>query len=111
MMGLRGVGRLDASQYLPVAFEDLVREPRRALETIGDFFELPRGAGWIDEAVALVERDVQTRFHRLPSAGQEALDRACLPGRLALGQVESDWIYPTIDRINALEADRPKVAG
>jgi putative sulfotransferase len=106
MLGLKGVGKLDARQYLSIAFEELVRDPRRALNLIGDFFELPGREGWVDDAIALVHKGVPTRFHRLPPAQQEALDRACFPGRLALGQVKSDWIYPTIDRINALETDR-----
>jgi putative sulfotransferase len=110
MMGLQGIGALDASQYLAIAFEDFVRDPRRALHGIGDFFELPERGRWVDDAIALVEREVPTRFDRLPPDQRDALDRACLPGRLALRQVESDWIHATVDRINALQRLRPEAA-
>jgi putative sulfotransferase len=86
--GFRGLGRLNADQYLEVRFEDLVAKPREVLRAIRDFFELDAGQGeWIDRAAALVRGIPPTRFEKLSAREQERLSDACRVGQQLLGQL------------------------
>ncbi len=106
LMGFKAFATMRPDQLLFMAFEDVLADPYRALKTINDWFELPSRPGWMDDAVAQLEKEVPTRYQTLSQADQEALDAACRPGRLLLGQTDSKWIFETMDRASAIEARR-----
>ena len=54
LRGFASVKRLDARQYAEVSFEDLQASPKRVLDTIVDFFDLPGDDGWMKDAIALL---------------------------------------------------------
>ncbi len=85
--GYRARDRLDAGQYMEVAFEELVRHPREVLGKINEFFELGDAQdGWIERAAELVRGVPPTRFERLSGQQQERLAEACRPGQQLVGQ-------------------------
>ena len=84
--GMDVLAGLDPADVLELRFEDLVVEPRPALEAMADFFELPGGRGWIDDACALVKGLPPTRFEHLTPAEQQKLTEACRPGMARLGR-------------------------
>jgi putative sulfotransferase len=104
VMGFRGLSRLNSSQRLDIRFEDLVIQPRRTLERIADFLQLPGGADWIDAAARLVDRQPPQRFRNLPRHQQEALTKSCEVGQLLLGRADSAWIKPTLQLIKEVAA-------
>ncbi len=84
--GYRAVRRLDADQYLELVFEELVAEPRAALERIAGFFELPANGDWIDRAAALIHGSPPTRFGGLGEDDQRRLAEACRTGQQLVGR-------------------------
>lgn len=52
--GFASVKRLDARQYSEVSFEDLQADPRQVLGEIVEFFDLPSGDAWMDDAIELL---------------------------------------------------------
>jgi hypothetical protein len=52
--GFASVKRLSVEQYSEISFEDLQAEPRRVLRHIVDFFSLPGGEGWMEDAISLL---------------------------------------------------------
>jgi hypothetical protein len=85
--GMQALAQLDAADVMELRFEDLVREPRPALEALAAFFELPDPHGdWIAEACALVQGLPPTHFNGLAPREQELLVEACAPGMSRLGR-------------------------
>jgi hypothetical protein len=84
--GARARAAMRDDQYMEVTFEELIVDPKRVLASIGDFFELGDGGGWLDRAAALVRGVPPTRFDRLPPHERERLAEACRPGMELLGR-------------------------
>lgn len=84
--GAQALAGMSSDQHLAVSFEELIGDPKRVLQSIGDFFELGDGRGWLDRAAALVRGTPPTRFDTLPSDEQRRLAEACLPGMRLLGR-------------------------
>jgi len=84
--GAQARAALAPEQYLEVTFEDLIAGSKRVLGSIGDFFELGDGGGWLDRAEALVRGVPPTRFDKLPPAERIRLAKACRPGMELLGR-------------------------
>ncbi|TFG95739.1 MAG: hypothetical protein E4H11_04535 [Myxococcales bacterium] len=83
--GYEMVPRIPSERWCEVRFEDLVSNPRAALETVRDFFALgPDRNGWIPRATALVRGSPAPRLDELPLAEQQALAAACSVGRKLL---------------------------
>lgn len=88
LRGYRAVPRLDADQWLDVAFEDLATDPVPTLERIADFFELPADRGFAERAAARVRGLPPSRLGDLDDAGRAELETACRPGQLLLGRID-----------------------
>ena len=88
LRGFRALPELDRAQYLPVRFEDLVRDPAPVLRTIGAFLELDDDADFIEHACALVRGApaCPVRRPRARRAGRAA--RSLPPGQVLLGRAE-----------------------
>lgn len=84
--GAQAAAGLTSDQYLQVGFEDLLADPKRVLGSIGDFFELGDGGGWLDRAAALVRGTPSTRFDKLLPEERVRLAEACLPGMQLVGR-------------------------
>jgi hypothetical protein len=86
--GFASVKRLDVEQYAEVSFEDLQADPRRVLRAIVDFFELPGGDAWMDEAIGLLTPGKAGRA--TPSAEEAEQVRAlCHPALVLLDREAS----------------------
>jgi putative sulfotransferase len=81
--GLAARPRIAPGGYRELRFEDVVRDPARALREVADFFELTPG-DWMARAEALVAGAPPARFPALSDADRDALARACEPGRALL---------------------------
>jgi len=86
LRGYRALPKLDADRYREIRFEDLVARPREVLAEVADFFALPEGGAWIDEAAALVGAAPALRAPDLPEAERAALEAVCRPGQVLLGR-------------------------
>jgi putative sulfotransferase len=97
--GMAAREQLPEDRYLEVRFEELLADPREALERIGDFFALDSDSdsddsyssdsdreGWVERAGALVRGTPAARRKDLPSDERERLEAACLPGMRLLGR-------------------------
>jgi hypothetical protein len=85
--GHAALPRIPAERWCELRFEDLVANPRAALETVRDFFALgPDRNAWIPRAAALVHGTPPPRLQKLPPAEQQALAAACALGRRVLGR-------------------------
>jgi hypothetical protein len=78
--GARARAALDDGRYMEIAFEELIADPTRVLRSIGDFFELGDGGGWLDRAAGLVRGVPPARFDKLPADERARLAEACRPG-------------------------------
>lgn len=54
LRGFTSLKKLDAEQYAEVSFEDLQADPKRVLSQIVEFFDLPEGDVWMNEAASLL---------------------------------------------------------
>lgn len=71
---------LGSDQLLTLAFEDLVRSPRKFLPLIADFFDLPSAApNWVDDAAGLIHGIPRPRYGQLSAQEKAPLDAACQP--------------------------------
>lgn len=86
--GFRALAALDPTQYLAVAFEDLLHAPAREIERIAAFFELPADPGFADRAAGLVQDEPPSRFGALTTDEQAELAAACRPGQVLLGRAD-----------------------
>ena len=86
LRGFHDVPRLDADQWLDVAFEDLVADPVPVLERIAAFFELPDDPGFAPRAAERVRGLPPPRVDALDDAERVELLAACRPGQLLLGR-------------------------
>lgn len=84
--GLPAAGRLHATQYREVRFEDVIARPEETLREIAEFFDIDAGGGWRERAAALVRGVPPTRYDALPADEQERLAGACRPGMQLLGR-------------------------
>jgi len=89
--GCRAIAKLDPSQHMALAFEDLVLDPEHELEAITDFFELhgDRRAAR-RSAAALVRGTPPARFETLTREEQHQLREACAPGMRLLGRCDRE---------------------
>ena len=86
--GFASVKRLDVDQYAEISFEDLQADPRQTLRRIVDFFELPGGEEWMDEAVELLVSGKAGRA--TPTVDEAEQIRAlCHPALVLLDREES----------------------
>lgn len=103
-VGYQTFSKLAPSNYLEVAFEDLVGHPQREMGRIAEFFELPDHDGWMDEAAAMVSaEEVHSNVGGLSAAQQESILRTCQPGRILLGRYQHPWIHPTLKAIKEIQ--------
>lgn len=78
---------IGSDRYQELRFEDLLRDPRAALEGIADFFEMDSSRGrWIERAIALVHGVPAARFQDLPDEEAKALSEVVRPGQKLLGR-------------------------
>jgi hypothetical protein len=85
--GYRALANLDTDQYLEIRFEDVCNEPRKSMQIIADFFELPsREDDWMDRAAAIVRGLPPARFDQLAQKEQDALRAECRAGGVLLGR-------------------------
>ena len=88
LRGFASVKRLGVEQYAEVTFEDLQAEPVRVLESIVEFFGLPKAAGWMDEAAGLLRPGKAGRS--TPSEAEaELIARVCHPALVLLDREAS----------------------
>ncbi|MFK7894597.1 MAG: sulfotransferase [Myxococcota bacterium] len=88
LRGFASVKRLAVEQYEEVSFEDLQADPKRVLSQIVDFFELPRGDAWMDEAASLLTPGKAGRA--TPSAKEaEMVREICHPALVLLDREAS----------------------
>lgn len=88
LRGFASVKRLDVDQYAEISFEDLQTDPQRVLEQIVDFFELPPGDAWMDEASALLTPGKAGRATPSPDEA-ELIRTICHPSLVLLDREES----------------------
>lgn len=87
LRGAAAVPQLGEGRYRELRFEDLVANPREALRSICEFFDLDSHRdGWIERAAALVRGVPPTRFDGLSTAEQSKLSEACRAGSDRLGR-------------------------
>ena len=85
--GFEAVPRIDPERYLELRFEDLVSEPREALQRVARFFELEaNGDAWIERGAGLVRGVPPTRLGELAEAERARLEATCAAGRRLLGR-------------------------
>lgn len=83
--GLETIHRLPDHRLLTLRYEDLVRQPRTAMQDFADFMgQDPGDARWLDTASGLPKRQ-PPKWQALPPNDQASLSDACAPGMAALG--------------------------
>lgn len=99
--------KMDPSQLLQVRFDELIADPKKILEEISDFFELPGVPGWMDKAAGMVDSTlIRSSLDKLTESEREQLDKACMPGQVLLERYHHPWVYPLLEMVKELKAER-----
>ena len=78
--------KIRPKNLLELRFEDLLADPRRVLQTVAAFFEMPDDPDWIDRALGHIKSDVPIRVDQLSAEDQQKLSDGCYYGQLLLGR-------------------------
>jgi hypothetical protein len=93
LRGMKEVKRLAPSQYAEIAFEEMMADPKAALKTLADFFDLREDETWLADAAALLRSGQAAR--NTPTAEQTAmLKQRCRASMVLLGQAPAMELYP-----------------
>lgn len=92
LRGMKEVKKLAPSQYAEISFEEIMADPKAALRSIADFFDLPQDETWLKNAEALLKSGQAA--HAAPTAEQAALlKRHCHAAMVLLGQTPAMELY------------------
>lgn len=92
LRGMKEVKKLAPSQYAEISFEEIMANPKAALRSIADFFDLPPDEAWLNNAEALLKRGQAA--HAAPTPEQQALlKRHCHAAMVLLGQAPAFELY------------------
>jgi hypothetical protein len=86
--GYAALPRVRPEHYFEVRFEDLIENPAPTIDSIADFFDLPRAVGFVERAAGLVRGSPPTRFDALSADDQVALSQACRPGQILVRRAD-----------------------
>ena len=92
LRGMKEVKRLAPSHYAEISFEEIMADPKAALRTLADFFDLAPDDSWLTEAAALLKSGQAAQ--NTPTAEQTALlKRHCHASMVLLGQTPALELY------------------
>lgn len=100
----RHLVHVPSAHYAELRFEDLMKDVRKALTELAEFFSLPEDAGWIERAMGLLEPDPPARAPNLSETELARLREACLPGQILLGRADPSQLDVALERIRAAHA-------
>jgi Sulfotransferase domain len=83
LRGLRTFRKVDPDRVLPLAYEDLVGDPRRSLERLAEFLSIEPSEDWIAWSISAASPPAP-RWPTLPEPERGRLDAAC---RIANGRL------------------------